>query len=130
MDEIRDNNVSITGLPFFGEHADLDIQTKLAWLVKIGPHAFLFAADSCNIEPRLYEHIHREVGDVGCIVSWYGMRWRASKLALRPLLTQRVERAMDESSRVAGSNYEQSKSIVDLFHCGKFMSRPWARSHG
>ncbi len=117
MGEIRDGDVSITGLPFFGEHADLDIQTKLAWLVKIGPNALLFAADSCNIEPRLYEHIHREVGDVDAL--FLGMECDGAPLSwlYGPLLTQRVERAMDESRRLAGSNYEQGSSIVDLFHC-------------
>jgi L-ascorbate metabolism protein UlaG (beta-lactamase superfamily) len=117
MDEIRDSNVSIMGLPFFGEHADLDIQTKLAWLVKIGPNRLLFAADSCNIEPRLYEHIHREVGDVDAL--FLGMECDGAPLSwlYGPLLTQRLERAMDESRRLAGSNYEQGWSIVDLFHC-------------
>ncbi len=117
MDEVRDSNVSITGLPFFGEHADLDIQTKLAWLVKIGPNRLLFAADSCNIEPRLYEHIHREVGDVDAL--FLGMECDGAPLSwlYGPLLTQRLERAMDESRRLAGSNYEQGWSIVDLFHC-------------
>jgi L-ascorbate metabolism protein UlaG (beta-lactamase superfamily) len=117
MDEIRDSNVSIMGLPFFGEHADLDIQTKLAWLVKIGPNRLLFAADSCNIEPRLYEHIHREVGDVDAL--FLGMECDGAPLSwlYGPLLTQRLERAMDESRRLAGSNYEQGRSIVDLFHC-------------
>jgi L-ascorbate metabolism protein UlaG (beta-lactamase superfamily) len=117
MDEIRDSNVSIMGLPFFGEHADLDIQTKLAWLVKIGSNKLLFAADSCNIEPRLYEHIHREVGDVDAL--FLGMECDGAPLSwlYGPLLTQRLERAMDESRRLAGSNYEQGWSIVDLFHC-------------
>jgi L-ascorbate metabolism protein UlaG (beta-lactamase superfamily) len=117
MEEIRDGNVRITGLPFFGEHADLDIQSKLAWLVKIGANALLFAADSCNIEPRLYEHIHREVGDVDAL--FLGMECDGAPLSwlYGPLLTQRVERSMDESRRLAGSNYEQGRSIVDLFHC-------------
>src|SRR5437588_1201741 len=29
----------IVGLPFFGEHADLDIRSKLAYLVRIGKHS-------------------------------------------------------------------------------------------
>jgi L-ascorbate metabolism protein UlaG (beta-lactamase superfamily) len=117
MDEIRDSNVSILGLPFLGEHADLDIQTKLAWLVEIGTNRLLFAADSCNIEPRLYEHIHREVGDVDAL--FLGMECDGAPLSwlYGPLLTQHLERAMDESRRLAGSNYEQGWSIVDLFHC-------------
>jgi L-ascorbate metabolism protein UlaG (beta-lactamase superfamily) len=117
MEELRDGQVSITGLPFFGEHADLDIQSKMAWLVRVGPHALLFAADSCNIEPRLYEHIHREIGDIDAL--FLGMECDGAPLSwlYGPLLTQRVERSMDESRRLAGSNYEQARHIVDLFHC-------------
>jgi L-ascorbate metabolism protein UlaG (beta-lactamase superfamily) len=117
MEELRDSRVSITGLPFFGEHADLEIQSKMAWLVRVGPHALLFAADSCNIEPRLYEHIHREIGDVDAL--FLGMECDGAPLSwlYGPLLTQRVERSMDESRRLAGSNYEQARNIVDLFNC-------------
>ena len=117
MEELRDHNFSITGLPFFGEHADLDILSKMAWLVRIGANTLLFAADSCNIEPRLYEHIHREIGDVDAL--FLGMECDGAPLSwlYGPLLTQRVERSMDESRRLAGSNYEQGMSIVDLFHC-------------
>jgi L-ascorbate metabolism protein UlaG (beta-lactamase superfamily) len=117
FEEIQNGNVHITGLPFFGEHADLDIQTKMAWLVRIGQHALLFAADSCNIEPRLYEHIHREMGNVDAL--FLGMECDGAPLSwlYGPLITQRVERAMDESRRLAGSNYEQAVSIVNYFQC-------------
>lgn len=117
MEEIHDGDVHITGLPFFGEHADLDIQSKMAWLVRIGQHSLLFAADSCNIEPRLYEHLHREIGDVD--VLFLGMECDGAPLSwlYGPLLTQRIDRAMDESRRLAGSNYEQAISIVKLFKC-------------
>jgi L-ascorbate metabolism protein UlaG (beta-lactamase superfamily) len=117
MEEIRDRDVSITGLPFFGEHADLDIQTKMAWLVRIGANRLLLAADSCNVEPHLYQHIHREIGDVDAL--FLGMECDGAPLSwlYGPLLTQRVERAMDESRRLSGSNFEQGMSIVDLFHC-------------
>lgn len=58
---------AITGLPFFGEHADLDISTKLAYLIRAGSHSLLFAADSCNVEPKLYQHMHNETGDVDAL---------------------------------------------------------------
>lgn len=117
MEEIRDQNVHITGLPFLGEHADLNIQSKMAWLVRVGQHSLLFAADSCNIEPRLYEHLHREVGDVDAL--FLGMECDGAPLSwlYGPLLTQRMERAMDESRRLSGSNFEQGMNIIDLFHC-------------
>jgi len=117
MEEIHDGGIHITGLPFFGEHADLDIRSKMAWLVKIGQHSLLFAADSCNIEPRLYELLQREIGDVDAL--FLGMECDGAPLSwlYGPLLTQRVERAMDESRRLAGSNYEQAIAIVELFNC-------------
>jgi L-ascorbate metabolism protein UlaG (beta-lactamase superfamily) len=117
MEEIRDGKVHITGLPFFGEHADLDIMTKMAWLVRIGLHSLLFAADSCNIEPRLYEHLHRELGDVDAL--FLGMECDGAPLSwlYGPLLTQKLERAMDESRRLSGSNFEQGMHIINTFHC-------------
>jgi L-ascorbate metabolism protein UlaG (beta-lactamase superfamily) len=117
MESLRHGELEITGLPFFGEHADLDIQTKMAWLTKIGQHSLMFAADSCNIEPRLYEHVHREIGDVDAL--FLGMECDGAPLTwlYGPLLTQRIERTMDESRRLAGSNYDQAQSLVDLFNC-------------
>src|SRR5947209_2041441 len=117
MEEIRDGKVHISGLPFLGEHADLDIMTKMAWLVRIGPHSLLFAADSCNIEPRLYEHLHRELGDVDAL--FLGMECDGAPLSwlYGPLLTQKLERAMDESRRLSGSNFEQGMHIINTFHC-------------
>jgi L-ascorbate metabolism protein UlaG (beta-lactamase superfamily) len=117
MDEIKTGNVRITALPFLGEHADLDIRSKMAWLLRIGPHAMIFAADSCNIEPRLYEHLHQEVGDVDAL--FLGMECDGAPLTwlYGPLLTTRIERAMDESRRLSGSNFEQGRSIAELFKC-------------
>jgi L-ascorbate metabolism protein UlaG (beta-lactamase superfamily) len=117
MEEICDGNVRITGLPFLGEHADLDIHSKKAWLVRVGEVALLFAADSCNIEPRLYQYIHREIGDVDAL--FLGMECDGAPLSwlYGPLMTQLLERSMDESRRLAGSNYEQGNSLVEIFQC-------------
>jgi L-ascorbate metabolism protein UlaG (beta-lactamase superfamily) len=116
MDEIRVGNISITGLPFFGEHADLGINTKLAWLVRIGEHSLLFLADSCNIAPHVYEHIRREIGDVE--VLFIGMECDGAPLSwlYGPLLTQRIDRSKDESRRLSGSNCEQAMRIIDHFN--------------
>lgn len=117
LEEIRVGNVSITGLPFFGEHGDLDIHSKMAWLVKLGLHSLLFAADSCNIDPMLYEHLHREFGDVDAL--FLGMECDGAPMSwlYGPLHSQKLERVMDESRRLAGSNYEQAMSIVNYLNC-------------
>jgi len=105
----------IIGLPFLGEHADLDVKTKTAYMVRIGKRSLLFAADSCNLEPKLYEHIHRQLGDADIL--FLGMECDGAPLTwlYGPLLLQRPERRMDESRRLNGSDYEQAMNIVRSF---------------
>jgi L-ascorbate metabolism protein UlaG (beta-lactamase superfamily) len=115
LEELHFDGGSILGLPFLGEHSDLIIGTKLMYLVNIGQHSLMFAADSCNIEPRVYEHIHRNTGDVDAL--FLGMECGGAPLSwlYGPLLTQKLSRAMDESRRLAGSNYDQGIDIVNRF---------------
>lgn len=119
MESIPFNNGSITGLPFLGEHSDLDIKSKLAYMIRFGRRTLLFAADSCNIEPSLYNHIHDEVGDVDAL--FVGMECDGAPLSwlYGPLLTQKIERSVDESRRLAGSNFEQAVDIVNKFNCSE-----------
>jgi L-ascorbate metabolism protein UlaG (beta-lactamase superfamily) len=115
MDSLEFNNGSITALPFLGEHSDLNVQCKAAHLVRIGNRSLLFAADSCNLEPQLYEHLYHEVGDVDAI--FLGMECDGAPLSwlYGPLLTKKIERAVDESRRLAGSNFDQAIDIVRRF---------------
>jgi len=107
---------SITALPFLGEHSDLGIRCKTAYLVRIGDNSLLFAADSCNMEPGLYKHIHDEVGDVDVV--FLGMECEGAPLSwlYGPLLTKPIERGMDESRRLNGSNFKQAADLVRRFN--------------
>lgn len=117
METLELGSASITGLPFLGEHADLNIRSKLAYLCRIGRHSMLFGADSCNIDPRLYERVQEAVGDID--VAFLGMECDGAPLSwvYGPLLTRPLERKMDQSRRLAGSNYERAVDIVQRFHC-------------
>jgi L-ascorbate metabolism protein UlaG (beta-lactamase superfamily) len=117
MDQIPFEHGSITAIPFLGEHGDLNVMTKSAYSVRLNDHSLLFAADSCNISPKMYEHIHREIGDVE--VFFVGMECDGAPMSwiYGPLLTQRLERPKDHSRRLAGSNYDRALAIVDQLHC-------------
>lgn len=117
LDSVQNGNLQFTALPFFGEHADLDIQSKMVWHVSVDGHTLLFAADSCNIEPYAYENIHNIVGDVDAL--FLGMECEGAPLSwlYGPLLTQKIDRQMDESRRLSGSNCEQGMKIVTSFNC-------------
>ncbi len=117
METVELAGVEITGLPFLGEHADLDIRTKMAYHCRLGKHTLLFAADSCNIDPRLYEHLHDALGDIDA--AFIGMECDGAPLSwlYGPLLTRPLDRKMDHSRRLAGSNYERAADIVKRFSC-------------
>ena len=117
MESIAWEHGSIMALPFLGEHSDLNISAKTAYLLRIGDRSLFFAADSCNIEPRLYEHLHAEIGDVDAL--FLGMECDGAPLTwlYGPLLTRGIERPMDESRRLAGSNFDQASNLVRRFNC-------------
>jgi L-ascorbate metabolism protein UlaG (beta-lactamase superfamily) len=117
METLKIESGEIVGLPFFGEHAELDVKSKIAYLIRMGERSILLAADSCNIEPKLYEHLHEHVGDIDTL--FLGMECAGAPLTwvYGPLLVQRPERGMDESRRLNGSNYEQALNIVQRFNC-------------
>jgi L-ascorbate metabolism protein UlaG (beta-lactamase superfamily) len=117
MQTITFEGGSVTGLPFFGEHADLDILSKIGYLVRLGRRSLAILADSCNIEPALYEHIHGEVGPVEAL--FIGMECDGAPLSwlYGPLFLRTCDRVTDESRRLAGCNYDQAMRIVDTFGC-------------
>jgi L-ascorbate metabolism protein UlaG (beta-lactamase superfamily) len=103
---------NIMGLPFLGEHGDLAIRTKMAYLITVKGRSVLLAADSNNIEPKLYEHIQELTGDVDVV--FLGMECDGAPLSwlYGPLLTKPLARKMDQSRRFDGSDYEKATALI------------------
>lgn len=116
METIRFSDMIITGVPFTGEHCDLNIQAKSCYHVEIGQFKLLFMADSRVLEPRLYEHIKRITGNVDVI--FLGMECDGAPLTwlYGPLLTKKLPRDQDGSRRLAGSDCPKGMSLVDIFN--------------
>jgi L-ascorbate metabolism protein UlaG (beta-lactamase superfamily) len=120
----------ITGLPFFGEHGDLNIRSKATYLLELGARRFLCMADSANLEPKAYGHVHDAVGDVD--VLFVGMECEGAPLSWMygPLLLKRIQRKADQSRRLSGSDCAMAMKIVELFRCKKVFvyamgQEPW-----
>jgi L-ascorbate metabolism protein UlaG (beta-lactamase superfamily) len=113
MESIEIPGGDILGLPFFGEHADLNIKTKMAYLISLNKNSILCAADSENLQPELYKHIHQFTGDVDVV--FIGMECDGAPLSwlYGPLLTRLLSRKIDQSRRSNGSNYEKAVAIVN-----------------
>ena len=107
----------IQGLPFMGEHADLHIQSKIIYLVHIEGTKIMCAADSNNLEHRVYEKVYQIIGDID--VLFIGMECTGAPLSwlYQPMLLTSLTREADQSRRLDGSNFERAKLMVDLFHC-------------
>lgn len=116
LEEIRFENCAITGLPFTGEHSDLNVRAKTCYHISINELSFLFVADSRIVEPKLYEHIHKTIGDVDVI--FLGMECDGAPLSwlYGPLLTEDLTRDKDQSRRLAGSDFEKGMHLVNIFH--------------
>jgi L-ascorbate metabolism protein UlaG (beta-lactamase superfamily) len=113
MESVEVPGGNVMGLPFFGEHADLHIRTKMAYALRLKGHTIVCAADSENLEPRLYERLHDYLGDVSII--FIGMECDGAPLSwlYGPLLTKPLARKMDQSRRSNGSDYEKAVALVD-----------------
>ncbi|WP_264530517.1 MBL fold metallo-hydrolase [Flavobacterium sp. N502540] len=117
LDKISFKEGSITGVPFLGEHHDLCINSKLGYVIRVDGYSILAVADACNIEPRLYQHINKVVGDVD--VLFLGMECDGSPAswAYGPLFPEVMEREADRSRRGRGSNFKEGKKLIEAFNC-------------
>lgn len=104
---------SITGMPFLGEHGDLDIRAKIAHLVRLEGKSILMAADSNAIEPRVYDHVRPLVGKVDAM--FIGMESEGAPMSWMygPLLMTPLARKMDQSRRLNGSNAVRAIDIIN-----------------
>ena len=130
LESIKLTHGTITGIPFWGEHGDLNISSKTGYLLEFGGTKIMFLADSNNLEPHLYEHVHRETGDVDVV--FLGMEcdgapvsWMYGPLIMRPL-----DRTMDHSRRLCGSDCARGLDIVKRFNARKVFvyamgQEPW-----
>ncbi len=116
LEEIALPGCVITGIPFTGEHSDLNIKTKSCYHVAIDKYTFLFVADSRIVEPALYEHIHRFTGDIDVI--FLGMECEGAPLSwlYGPLLMEDLPRDKDQSRRLSGSDFTKGITLVNIFN--------------
>jgi L-ascorbate metabolism protein UlaG (beta-lactamase superfamily) len=116
MEAIKFRNCTVTGIPFIGEHSDLNIRTKSCYHVAVDQFNFLFLADSRILEPQLYAHIQKAIGDVD--VMFLGMECDGAPLSwlYGPLLTSDLGRDKDQSRRLSGSDCQKGMSLIDIFH--------------
>lgn len=121
---------SVTGVPFLGEHGDLNIRSKTGYFINLKGHKIMCASDSRNIEFKMYEHIHDLIGDID--VLFIGMECDGAPVSwiYGSLMTVPYDRKMDQSRRLSGSDFQRAIDIVKRFNCSQIYvyamgQEPW-----
>jgi L-ascorbate metabolism protein UlaG (beta-lactamase superfamily) len=109
---------TITGVPFLGEHADLDIRSKLGYFVQVEQQGVLFLADSNALEPALYTRLQRLIGRVDAL--FVGLECDGAPLSwlYGPLLTSPLARSVDQSRRLNSSDSASALAIIERLKPG------------
>ncbi len=119
LESISSGEIKFTALPFLGEHADLNIQTKAGWLVEASNLKILFAADSNNIEPNLYDLLRPLIGKVDIL--FIGMECAGAPLSwlYGALLPRPLDHKKDNSRRLDGSDFSRAMNVISSLDCDK-----------
>ncbi|MGB3299130.1 MAG: MBL fold metallo-hydrolase, partial [Phormidesmis sp.] len=103
----------IISIPVLGEHGDLNIATKNAYWISLKGRSILCAADSNNLSPQLYAHIHHLLGDLDLL--FVGMECDGAPYtwAYGPLLSHPVPHSQSQARRLNGSNAERALALIN-----------------
>ena len=119
LDEISVPGGKIVGIPFLGEHGDLNIRSKTAWYIELLGRKMYFGADSSNPDNKLFERLGEFVKDIDvlaigmeCVGAPYTWLYGA-------LHTKLVSKAIKNSRRLNGSDCKQAFPIVKAFNANQ-----------
>lgn len=116
LEKIKVKDGHIIALPFMGEHGDLNIRSKTAWLLELNGKKIFLGADSSNLDPTMYKHLAKITGEIDimaigmeCVGAPYTWLYGA-------LHTKRVSKNIKNSRRLNGSDAHQALGIVQTFN--------------
>ena len=105
----------LQSIPFLGEHGDLHIRSKTGWFVNMHNKRIYAGADSSNLEPKLYDYIQQQTGDLDimaigmeCVGAPYTWLYGA-------LNTSTLAHGQKESRRLNGSDCCTVKRMIESF---------------
>jgi hypothetical protein len=119
FESVRLTDGSVTGVPFFGEHADLTVRGKTGYAIRLKDRTAVLLADSRCLEPQVYEMTRRQVGPVAAL--FIGMECEGSPMtaANGPYLPDGIHTdAMAKSRRTNASDAAGALKVIDALEPG------------
>ncbi|MEM6612172.1 MAG: MBL fold metallo-hydrolase [Cyanobacteria bacterium P01_C01_bin.72] len=116
LESIALTDGEIISIPVLGEHGDLNISTKNAYLIQLQGKSILCAADSNNIEPNLYRHLYKSFKDID--IMFIGMECDGAPFtwAYGTLLDGSIPRKIAATRRLDGSDSQKAIALVKQFN--------------
>ena len=110
-------NCKIIGMPFLGEHHDLNISSKMTYIIQILGKTIYIAVDSNNLEERIFQKIKETVSNVDLI--FIGMECSGAPLTwfYGHLLTSKIDRGVNLSRRGSSSNGNRAYQVIKSLDC-------------
>ncbi|MEQ5837789.1 MBL fold metallo-hydrolase [Marinobacter sp. NFXS9] len=116
LDQVPFSTGCITAVPFLGEHGDLNVRSKCAWLVDVSKRKLFFGADSSCLDKNMYSRLHQIIGNLDllaigmeCVGAPYTWLYGA-------LHTKKIGKSIKESRRLNGADSRQAINMVDIFN--------------
>lgn len=111
MESIELPDGEIVAIPFMGEHADLP-HSKSGYVIRTGKKRIMFAADSDCLDERMYENVHRSLGQIHTV--FLGMECVGAPLSWScgPFFPIKPARALDQTRRYKGSDSARAQRIL------------------
>jgi len=113
MDQIILPDGEITAIPFIGEHAELDIQSKLVYNVRLYGRSYFAGADLNNFDSDVYRRAFRTLGDIDVV--FIGMECDGGPIhwLYGPLITREYDKEATSTRTLSGSDCAKAMALIE-----------------
>ncbi|CDG89162.1 MBL fold metallo-hydrolase [Xenorhabdus bovienii] len=113
MDQIPLPGGEITAIPFIGEHAELDIQTKLVYNVRLHGRSYFAGADLNNFDGDIYRRAFRTLGNIEVV--FIGMECDGGPIhwLYGPLITRDYDKEATRTRTLSGSDCAKATELIE-----------------
>ncbi|MCU4528175.1 MBL fold metallo-hydrolase [Acinetobacter pittii] len=112
LEKIKFPTFDVIGIPFFGEHGELSIQSKIGYYITSPLLSVLLLADSDALDPELYSILNNQLGKVDVLFIGMDSVGAPYKWLYGPLYSEPLDHARGTNRRINGANCQRALEIV------------------
>lgn len=118
-ESIKAGDATITAMPFFGEHCDLDVRAKATFRIELCERTFLFMADSNNLSPDAHNIAREILGPADVLFISQESTGAPMHWAYGPLFPKKLDTSISHSRRSYGPDSQAAIGQIETFGCNQ-----------